>query len=89
MADQPPRNGNVRFILIDSYSESSGRSSGRSPPKENGDLRLIQITALRAQADQLADLPPTHTHTSRGIWWKVMLTFSQTYFNREKVFEKA
>ena len=36
-------NGDLRFILIDSYSESSGRSSGRSTLLENGNLRFILI----------------------------------------------
>ena len=43
----PPENGNLRFILIDSYSENSGRwscrSSGRSIPLENGNFRFILI----------------------------------------------
>ena len=35
MADlPPPENGNFRFILIDSYSESSGRPDGRSNPQK-------------------------------------------------------
>ena len=32
VADLPPTNGDLRFILIDLYSESSGRPSGRSTP---------------------------------------------------------
>ena len=52
MADQVPdlpalKNDNLRFILIDSYSESSGRpggrSSGRSTHPENGNLRFTLI----------------------------------------------
>ena len=47
MTDLPPQNGDFRFILIDSYSETScrpgGRSSGRSPPPEKGNLRFILI----------------------------------------------
>ena len=34
VADLPPENGNLKFILIDSYSESSDRSSGRSTPQK-------------------------------------------------------
>ena len=38
VADLPPDNGDLRFIPIDSYSDSSGRPAGRSsgrstPPK--------------------------------------------------------
>ena len=40
-------NGDLRFILIDSYSESpvipGGRSSGISTHLENGDLKFILI----------------------------------------------
>ena len=46
MGDLPPptENGDLRFILIDSYSERSGRSGCRStPPTENGNLRFILI----------------------------------------------
>ena len=39
----PPENGNMRFILIDSYSDSSGRTCHRLPPPENGNLRFILI----------------------------------------------
>ena len=39
-----PGNANLRFIWIDSYSESSGRSSSRfNPPPENGNLTFIWI----------------------------------------------
>ena len=54
-----------RFILIDSYSESSGRpvGQGRSTPLENGNFRFILIDSYsessgRPVADQVADLPP-------------------------------
>ena len=30
----PPRNGNLRFILIDSYSEYAGRTGSRSTLQE-------------------------------------------------------
>ena len=39
----PSRNGNLRFILIDSYSESSGRPGDRSTSLENRNLRFILI----------------------------------------------
>ena len=44
MADQALlENGNLRFILIDSYSESSERPGGRSTRLENRNLRFILI----------------------------------------------
>ena len=62
MTDLTPENGNLRFILIDSYPERSGRSGGRSTPPENGNLRFILIDSYsessgRPVADQVADLP--------------------------------
>ena len=36
LCDRSPENGNLTFILIDSYSESSGRPGGRSIPPQNG-----------------------------------------------------
>ena len=43
----PPGHGDLRFIMIDSYCESSGRpggrSSGRCNPRGHGDLRFIMI----------------------------------------------
>ena len=46
VADLPPpetRNGNLRFILIESYSENLGTPGCRSTPQENGNLRFILI----------------------------------------------
>ena len=90
-----PDNGDLRFIMIDSYSDSSGRSS-RSTPRQwwfeihndrflLWELRQIkwqiypsnkmaiwdsywQIPALRAQADQVADLPPRQWRFEPGKW---------------------
>ena len=39
VADLPPENGNLKFILIDFYSESSCRST----PMETGILKFILI----------------------------------------------
>ena len=43
----PPDNGHLGFIMIDSYSESSGRpggrSSGRSNPPDKSKFRFILI----------------------------------------------
>ena len=39
----PPENGNLIFILIDSYSESLHRPGGRSTPPENVILSFILI----------------------------------------------
>ena len=69
MADlPPPENGNLRFILIDSYFDSSGRlgdrSTGRSttPGKQQFQIHTDRFLLLRALADQVADqvadLPP-------------------------------
>ena len=59
----PTENSNFRFILIDAYSESSGRPGGRVqmadlPPLENSNFRFILIDAcpLRAQAHQVAEI---------------------------------
>ena len=46
MADlSPPENGNLTFILINSYSENLQlrRPGGRSTPPENGNLTFILI----------------------------------------------
>ena len=53
MTDLTPENGILRFILIDSYPERSGRPGGRSTPSQmkwqiyhlsiNGNLRFILI----------------------------------------------
>ena len=52
----PVENGNLRFILIDSYSESSerpgGRSSARSTPPENGNFRFILIDSYSETSEQ-------------------------------------
>ena len=68
----PPENGNLRSILIDSYSESSGRpsdNSGRAKwqiyPPRNGNFRFILIDSYSESSGrpgrrihQVPDLPP-------------------------------
>ena len=50
----PGENSDLRFILIDSYSESSGRSSGRSTLLENGNLRFILIDFYSESSGRLS-----------------------------------
>ena len=68
VADLPPTNGNLRFILIDSYSESTVTDQ----------LANLQIPTLRAQAgqaaDQLADLSPIDLPFDRFLIWQFRQT---------------
>ena len=54
MADLSPKNGDLRFIIIDSYSENCGRSSDRStiPKNSNGNLRFILIDSYSETSDR-------------------------------------
>ena len=85
MADQvaklpPPENGNLRFILIDSYSGSSGRSSGRSNPPVKGQFEIhtdrFLCWALRQTKWQI--YPPRkwqfEIHTDRFLLWELRQT---------------
>ena len=80
----PPTNGNLRFILIDSYSESSDRSSGRSTPLQMAIWDSYwQIPTLTVQADQVADLPlhkwQFEIHTDRFLLWELRQIKWQIY----------
>ena len=57
MADLPPRNGNFRFLLIDSYFESSDVADQVAdiPPKM---AILDSYSESSHVADQVADIPP-------------------------------
>ena len=68
----PPDNGNLRFIMIDCYSERSGRPDGQitlarfTPQYDKGNHGIHNFRFLLAdskwqiyhQADQVADLHP-------------------------------
>ena len=74
-----PLNGNLRFILLDSYSDSSGRPDGRSTIPENGDLRFILIDSYSESSDRPdgrssgRSTPPEkkqfQIHTDRLLFW--------------------
>ena len=86
VAELPPlENGNLRFILIHSYSDSSGclggRSSGRSTTQDNSNLRLIMIDSYcessgRPGGRSSAHLPPRkwqfEIHTDRFLLLELM-----------------
>ena len=68
----PPEYGNFRFILIDSYSENSGRWScrwsGRSIPLENGNFRFILIDSYSDSSGRTCRrLPPPENGNLRFI----------------------
>ena len=56
--DLPPQKmEHVRFMLIDSYSDNSDRTAGRSSckiylPQENGNLRFILIDSYSESPDR-------------------------------------
>ena len=66
----PPGNGNFRFILIDSYSERTGRSSTRSLPPENGNLRFILIDSYSESSGRSSgrSIPPQEMAISDSYW---------------------
>ena len=68
----PQENGNLRFILIDSYSESSSRSSGRSigrsTPLENSNFRFILIDSYSESSGR-----PGGRSSCRSIPWKTAI----------------
>ena len=58
--------GNVRLILLDSYSDSSGRPGGRSTPLENGDLRFILIDSYSENLGRSSGRSPPQIQASSG-----------------------
>ena len=88
MTDQAtPDNGNLRFILIDSYSENfdrpGGISSGRSTPVENGNCRFILINSYsespgrpggRSSARSTHPEMAISDHTDRFLLWELRQT---------------
>ena len=69
----PQGNGNFRFLLTDSYSESSGRSSTRSLPPENGNLRFILIDSYSESSGRRGGRPsgrsiPQEMEISDSYW---------------------
>ena len=89
MADYTPvDNGNLRFILIYSYSETSdrpgGRSSGRSTSLENGKFRFIPIDSYSENSGSPGgissgrSLPPRiwqfQIHTDRFLLSELRMT---------------
>ena len=77
-------NTNLQFILVDSYSESSdessGRSSGRYTPHQNSDLNFLLIDSFSESSGRWSGRPgcrspPTkcqfENHTCRFLLWEL------------------
>ena len=84
----PPANGNLRFILIDCYSDSSGtpgsRSTGRcNPHKWQFEIHTDRFLLWELRQIKMADLPPCkwqfEIHTDRFLLWELRQIKWQIY----------